>query len=71
MFNRSNRNLLENKQSNMVPLTPEVAREIEKLLVKNADALEEVMARHKAGRDTHEMQRSPGATELSRHGMAN
>jgi hypothetical protein len=71
MFNRSNTNLLENEQKDMVPLTPEVAREIEKLLAKNADALEEVMARHKAGRDLNDMQPSPRTTKLRSYGTAN
>ena len=68
MFNRSNTNLLTNEKSDMVPMTPEVAREIEKLLDKNADALEKVMARHKAGRCTNEMQRSPRENELRSYG---
>jgi hypothetical protein len=65
----SNRPILRqtqaNQQQELAPLTPEVAREIEKLLIKNAEALENLMVRHKAGRDTKEIQRQPRAEQFS------
>lgn len=46
-----------NQPQELVPLTPEVAREIEKLLSKNAEKIENLMVRYKIGVDAGETQR--------------
>jgi hypothetical protein len=66
MSNRSNvRSTQANQPQGMVPLTPEVAREIENLLDKNAEALENLMVRHNAGRGTKEIQHQQRAAQFS------
>lgn len=52
MFKSSNTNDKQpNQQPELVPLTPEVAREIEKLLDKHTDTLRNLKANHKTGSD--------------------
>ena len=66
MLNRSNiRNAQAHPQPEMVPLTPEVAREIEKQLIKNAEALEELRARQNAGHEIKEIRRQQRAAQFS------
>lgn len=66
MFDRSTTNHMQtNQDQELVPLTPEVAREIEKLLIKNADVLENVRARHTASRSAEEIQRQTRAAQIS------
>jgi hypothetical protein len=65
MLNRSNtRNAQENQPRELVPLTPEVAREIERLLIKNAEALEDLMVRHNTGRNSKEIKRQQRAAQF-------
>ena len=66
MLNRSNtRNAQADQPQELVPLTPEVAREIEKLLIKNAEALERLRVRHSAGRGTKDIQRQKRVAQFS------
>lgn len=66
MLNRSHtRNAQANQQQELTPLTPEVAREIEKLLIKNSDAIENLRARYDRVRGTKEIQRNPRITQFS------
>jgi hypothetical protein len=59
MLNHSNtRNAQANQPQELIPLTPEVAREIERLLIKNSEALERLKDRHNAGRGTKDFQRN-------------
>lgn len=59
MFNRSNtRSIQAHQGKELTPLTPEVAREIEKLLIKNSEALERLRVRHSTGRGTKDIQRN-------------
>ena len=66
MSNRSNvRNMQADQHQGMTPMTPEVAREIEKLLNKNAETIENLMVHHKNGRDIREIQRQPRKAQFS------
>jgi hypothetical protein len=65
MLNHSNtRNAQADQPQELVPLTPEVAREIEKLLIKNAEALERLRVRHNAGRNSKEIKRQQRAAQF-------
>lgn len=66
MFNRSHtQNAQTHSQQELVPLTPEVAREIEKQLIKNAEALEKLKIRQNTGRVSSELRRKRSAAPFS------
>jgi hypothetical protein len=53
-----------NQPQELVPLTPEVAREIEILLNKNAEKIENLMVRYKTGVDAGETRRQPRMAQV-------
>jgi hypothetical protein len=65
MSKRSNtRHTQANQPQELVPLTSEVAREIEKLLNKNAEKIENLMVRYKTGVDAGETRRRPRTAQV-------
>lgn len=65
MSKRSNtRHMQVNQPQELVPLTPEVAREIEILLNKNAEKIENMMVRYKTGVDAGETRRQPRMAQV-------